>query len=112
MRSPSPVVCRCLLLAGLVAVAVTAAPEAGAQGGAPCPPGGPTPTVTAQDRQAGAGGPLTATHDIDLDIEFSDGSRPDVQISAPAGVHVKGSTVISDTPGPLPITFTWTQLQS
>jgi hypothetical protein len=68
--------------------------------------------VTAQDRQAGAGGTLTATHDIDLQIDFSDGSRPDVHITTPAGVHVDGSTLISDTPGALPITLSWTQLQS
>jgi len=46
---------------------------------------------------------LTATHDIDIETDFSDDSRPDVQFSAPAGVHVKGSTLISDTPGPLPV---------
>lgn len=104
---------RCLLLAGLAAATVAAAPDAGAQGGAPpCPPGGATPTLTAKDRQAGAGGPLTATHDIDIETSFPDGSNPDVQISAPAGVHVKSSTVISDAAGPLPITLTWTQLQS
>jgi hypothetical protein len=109
---PSSVVRRCLVLAGLVAAAVGAPPDAGAQGGAPCPPGGPTATVTAQDRQAGAGA-LTATHDIDIDTELSDGSRPDdLRISAPAGVHVKGLALISDTPGPLPITVSWTQLQS
>jgi hypothetical protein len=100
------------LLAGLIAGAVAAAPDSDAQTGAPCPPGGPAPTITAEDRQAGAGGTLTATHDIDLDIEFSDGSRPDLQVSAPAGVHVKDArTLISDTPGPLPITVSWTELQ-
>jgi hypothetical protein len=108
---PSSVVRRCLVLAGLAAAAVAAAPDAGAQGGAPCPPGGPTPTVTAQDRQAGAGGTLTATHDIDVETDFPDGSRPDVQLAAPAGVHVKRSALISDTPGPLPITLSWTVLQ-
>ena len=112
MRPSSSIARRCLLLAGLVPAAVVAAPDAGAQGGAPCAPGGPTVTVTAEDRQAGAAGPLTATHDIDLRTDFSDGSSPDVQISAPAGVHVKGMTVISDTPGPLPVTLSWTQFQS
>jgi hypothetical protein len=112
VRSPSSIVRRSVLLTGLVAGAVAAAPDAGAQGGAPCPPGGPVPTVTAQDRQAGAGGTLTATHDIDIQTDFSDGSSRDVQASAPAGVHVKGSTLISDTPGPLPVTLSWTELQS
>ncbi len=112
MRSPSSILRRCLFLAGLVAAAVAAAPDAGAQGGSPCPPGFTTPTVSAEDRQAGAGGTLTATHDIDVETDFSDGSRPDVQVSAPAGVHVKGSTLISETPGPLPITLSWTELQS
>jgi hypothetical protein len=104
---------RRLLLAGLLAAAVAgvaAAPDAGAQSGTPpCAPGGPTPTVTATDRQAGAGGALTATHDIDIETNFPDGSNPDVQISAPAGVHVKGSTLISDAAGPLPITLSWSQ---
>lgn len=104
---------RSLLLAGLVAGAVGAAHDAGAQGGAPpCPPGSPAPTVTAQDRQTGAGGALTATHDIDITVsDLPDGTRvDDVQISAPAGAHVIGNdTVISDTPGPLPLTVSWTQ---
>jgi len=112
VRSPSSIVRRSFLLTALLGAAVAAAPDAGAQGGVPCPPGGPTPTVTPQDRQAGAGGTLTATHDIDIETDFSDDSRPDVQVSAPAGVHVKGSTLISDTPGPLPVTLSWTQLQS
>jgi hypothetical protein len=111
VRSPSSIVRNCLLVAGLAAAAVAAVPEAGAQDGAACPPGGPTPTVTAQDRQAGAGGTLTVTHDIDIDTSFPDGSSPDVQLNAPAGVHVKGSALISDTPGPLPITLSWAQLQ-
>jgi len=68
--------------------------------------------VTATDRQTGAGGALTATHDIDIQVsDLSDGSRTeDVKISAPAGVHVKDNqTVISDTPGPVPITVSWTE---
>ncbi len=112
MRPTASIARRYLLLAGLVPAAVAAAPDAGAQGGAPCAPGGPAPTVTAEDRQAGAAGPLTATHDIDIQADFSDGSSPDVQISAPAGVHVKGMTVISDAPGALPITLSWTQFQA
>ena len=98
MRSPSSIVRHCLFLAGLTAAALAAVPEAGAQDGAPCPPGGPTPTLTAEDRQAGAGATLTATHDIDIETAFPDGSSPDVQLSVPAGVHVKGSALISDTP--------------
>jgi hypothetical protein len=71
------------------------------------------PNVSAQDRQAGAGGTLTATHFIDISSEFPDGSSPDdPKISAPAGVRVKDSAVIADTPGPLPVTLSWTQLQS
>jgi hypothetical protein len=69
--------------------------------------------VTAQDRQAGKGAALTATHDIDIGVsDLSDGSRAeDVKISAPAGVHVIGNdTVISDTPGPVPITVSWAQV--
>jgi hypothetical protein len=89
VRSPSSVVRHCLLLAGLAAAAVVLEPDAGAQDGASCPPGGPTPTLRAQDRQAGAGGTLTATHDIDVETDFPDGSSPDVQFSAPAGVHVR-----------------------
>jgi hypothetical protein len=101
------------LVPGLAAAAVAAAPDAGAQGAAPCPPGFLTPAVTAQDRQTGPAGPLTATHDIDIEAEFSDGSRPDdMRLSGPAGAHVNGSTVISDTPGPMPITLSWTVLQN
>jgi hypothetical protein len=111
VRSRSSVVRRCLLLAGLATAAAAAVPDAGAQGGAPCPPGSPTPTVRTQDRQAGAGGALTATHSIEIDTDFPDGLSHDVQISAPAGVHVDRSTLISDTPGPVPITLSWTQFQ-
>jgi hypothetical protein len=73
------------------------------------------PTITAQDFQAGQGGTLTATHNIDVDANFSDGlGRDDFQASVPAGVNVRsngpsGVTVVSDAPGALPITMTWTE---
>jgi len=71
------------------------------------------PNVTVQDRQAGPGGTLTATHDIDIDAEFPDGTRlDDPKLSVPAGAHVKGMAVISDTAGPLPVTLSWTGMQS
>jgi len=73
------------------------------------------PSITAQDFEAGNGGTLTATHSIDLEANFSDGSgRDDFQASAPPGVRVfpqgpNGVRVISDAPGALPITLTWTE---
>ncbi len=90
---------------------LAAAPDAGAQGAAPCAPGsaGPPPSVTAEDREAGPGGTLTATHSIDIDASFADGSSPtDLQLSAPPGTVVRGSTIVSDSAGPLPVTITWT----
>jgi hypothetical protein len=93
-------------------------PGAGAQGAAPCPAGTELPTITAQDFQAGRGGALTATHNIDLDASFSDGSgRDSLQYSAPAGVTVKpqgpsGASIVSDTPGAIPVTVSWNELQS
>ena len=109
MRSASSIVRRSVILSTLVVAPALAAADSGAQGAAPCAPGSPTPTVTALDQQAGAGNPLTATHSIQLDAEFADGSSPqELQISAPPGVHVDRSTLVSDTPGPLPITLSWT----
>lgn len=102
----------CLLVAGLSAAAVALAPDAGAQGGAPCPPGTPMPSVSAQDRQAGPGGTLTATHHIDLQADFPDGSGPDVQLSAPPGVHVDRMTIVADSPGAVPVTLSWTAYTS
>jgi hypothetical protein len=114
-----PIVRRCLLCASLLAAAVAAiAPDAGAQGGPPCPPGSPVPTVTTEDQEAGAGGTLTATHTIDLEADFPSGASPDsVQVSAPPGVAVRaqgstGASIVSDAPGVLPLTLSWTQLES
>jgi hypothetical protein len=89
---------------------LAAAPDAGAQGAVPCAPGtAAPPSVSAEDREAGPGGTLTATHSIDIDATFSDGSSPsDLQISAPPGVIVRGTTFVSDVAGPVPVTLTWT----
>jgi hypothetical protein len=109
---------RYLAVAVLAAAGVATVPRAGAQGATPCPAGTELPTITAQDFQAGAGGALTATHNIDLDANFSDGSgRDGLQYSAPAGVSVKaagptGATLISDAPGAVPVTVTWNEFLS
>jgi hypothetical protein len=93
-------------------------PGAGAQGAAPCPAGTAVPTITANDFEAGNGGALTATHRIELDAAFADGfGRNDMQFSAPAGVKVKaagssGATLISDAPGAVPVTVSWTEFLS
>jgi hypothetical protein len=106
-----------LAVAVLAAAGVATMPGAGAQGAAPCPAGTELPTITAKDFEAGSGGALTATHRIELDATFSDGSGRDLQFSAPAGVTVKpagsmGATLISDAPGAVPVTVSWTELQS
>ena len=73
------------------------------------------PTITAQDFEAGSGGTLTATHTIDIDANFSDGlGRDDFQASVPAGVKVRqhgssGASIVSDAPGAVPVTLTWTE---
>src|SRR5437763_7616526 len=104
-----------LAIGGLAAVVIALAAGPAAHGAAPCPAGTEMPTITAQDFEAGSGGTLTATHTIDVDANFSDGlGRDDFQASAPAGVTVRqhgpsGVSVLSDAPGSLPITLTWTE---
>jgi hypothetical protein len=102
----------------LAAAGAAALPGAGSAADPPCPAGTELPTITAKDFEAGSGGALTATHRIELDAGFSDGSgRPDLQFSAPAGVILKpagslGATLISDAPGAVTVTVTWTEFQS
>src|ERR671939_272476 len=105
-----------LAIGGLAAVVMAVAMGApNAHGAAPCPAGTEMPTISAQDFEAGSGGTLTATHTIDIDARFSDGlGRDDFQASVPPGVKVlqhgpSGVSVISDTPGVVPITLTWTE---
>src|ERR671935_2505488 len=99
------------LAAFVVALAVG---SPAADGTPPCAAGTEMPTISAQDFEAGNGGALTATHTIDVDANFSDGlGRDDLQASVPAGVTVRqhgssGVSVLSDAPGSLPITLTWT----
>jgi hypothetical protein len=107
-----------LVAGAVVAAAVAVMPGGGAQGAASCPPGTEMPTITAQDFEAGSGGALTATHTIDVDANFASGQTPDnLQFSAPPGVVVRpqgptGAKVFSDTPGPVPVTVSWTEFQS
>jgi hypothetical protein len=109
---------RFLVVAVLAAAGAATMPGAGAAADPPCPAGIELPTITAKDFEAGSGGALTATHRIELDASFSDGSgRPDLQFSAPAGVSLKpagptGATLISDAPGAVPVTVSWTEFQS
>src|SRR3954466_2498991 len=104
-----------LAIGGLAAVVVAVAVSPAAQGAPPCPAGTEMPTISAQDVEAGNGGNLTATHTIDVEANFSDGlGRDDFQASAPAGVTVRprgpnGVSLVSDSPGALPITMTWTE---
>jgi hypothetical protein len=91
--------------------------DAGAQSRPPCATVDPALRVTTEDIEAGAGGTLTATHTIGVSADFPDGSSPeDLQVSAPAGVHVDSTSredrIVSDTPGALPLTLSWTQLDS
>jgi hypothetical protein len=109
---------RYLAVVVLAAAGVATMPGAGAQGAAPCPAGTEIPTITGEDLQAGSGGALTATHTIQLDVNFSNGlGRDDLQFSAPAGVTVKahgpsGATLISDAPGAVPVTASWSEFQA
>jgi hypothetical protein len=109
---------RYLAVAVLAAAAAVMMASEGAEGAAPCPAGTAVPTITASDFEAGSGGALTATHRIELDATFADGfGRNDMQFSAPAGVTVKaagssGATLISDTPGAVPVTVSWTEFLS
>jgi hypothetical protein len=104
-----------LPIGGLAAVVLAVGASPAAQGFAPCAAGTEMPTITAQDFEAGSGGTLTATHSIDVEANFSDGlGRDDFQASVPAGVRVRsqgpsGVRLISDAPGALPITLTWTE---
>jgi hypothetical protein len=109
---------RYLAVALFAAAAAAMTPGTGAEGAAPCPAGTEIPAIAARDFEAGSGGALTATHRVELDARFSDGlGRDNLHFSAPAGVTVKaqgptGATLISDAPGAVPVTVSWSEFQS
>ena len=86
---------------------------AAAQGGSdpPCPPGvAPNATIRGFDVED-AGGELTATHTIALEAHDRDGFIPRVAFTLPAGAQNRGDesnpAFSVDTPGPVPVTATW-----
>ena len=86
---------------------------AAAQGGPdpPCPPGvAPSATIRGFDVED-AGGELTATHTIALEAHDRDGYIPRVAFTLPAEAQNRGDesnpAFSVDTPGPVPVTATW-----
>jgi hypothetical protein len=102
---------RSLPLAVLVALLACPAAAAAAP---PCPPGvAPSATLRASDLERN-GGPLTATHTIDLELETADGSLiDDFQLVLPPGAVAARSgptpSFRADAPGPVQVTATWTE---
>ena len=87
---------------------------AGAQNGTdpPCAPGvAPAATIRGFDVEDGGGGQLTATHTISLEARGPDGPEPRAQFTLPAGAQNRGDesdpAFSVDTPGPVPVTATW-----
>jgi hypothetical protein len=102
---------RSLLLALLAAL--VACPAA-ADAAPPCPPGvAPSATLRASDLERD-GGPLTATHTINLELETADGAVIDdfTLVLPPGAVAVRSGPSPSfhaDAPGPVQVTATWTE---
>jgi len=100
-----------LVLAGLVAAVVLAAPAGGQGGPDPCPPGVPADTsIRGFDIEDG-GGVLTATHTISLEARDQDGVVPNASFGLPPGAMARGDgnnpAFSLDRPGPAIITATW-----
>jgi hypothetical protein len=96
-----------------LALCLAVAPAASAQDGGdpPCAAGvAPSATIRAKDLED-AGGPLTATHTITLDLETADGLFPDFTVALPPGARVLHGSASPrfqvDAPGSVPITATW-----
>jgi len=83
----------------------------------PCPPGeAPSASIRGFDLEDG-GGQLTATHTIALEARDRDGVIPRVSFTVPAVAQQRGDesnpAFSIDTPGPVPVTATWShELQS
>jgi hypothetical protein len=83
----------------------------------PCPPGqAPSATIRGFDVEDG-GGQLTGTHTIALEARDRDGVIPRASFSVPAGARNRGDegnpAFSIDTPGPVPVTATWShEIQS
>jgi hypothetical protein len=76
----------------------------------PCPAGVPTDVkITASDLEDN-GGPLTATHTIDVYVEANGEEVSEVSLELPPGVKARGGRFPSfrvDAPGPVPVRATW-----
>jgi hypothetical protein len=93
---------------GLAVASAAIWPAAAQTPDPPCAPGvAPSATIRADDGD----GPLTATHAIRLELESGDGSIDDFTVALPPGaeaLHGNATpTFRVDTPGPVPITATW-----
>ena len=76
-----------------------------------CPPGvAPSATIRGFDVEDG-GGQLTATHTIALELRDRDGAIPNAAFTVPVGAQNRGDeshpAFSVDTPGPVPVTATW-----
>lgn len=103
---------RIVLVVTMAAVLLSALP-AGAQDDEdpPCPAGAaPSATIHASDLED-SGGPLTATHTIDLTLETSEGETVDeMELEVPPGVRKpeRGFPRFqADSPGPVPVRARW-----
>jgi hypothetical protein len=82
-----------------------------------CPPGeAPSATIRGFDVEDG-GGQLTATHTIGLEVRDRDGVIPRASFTVPANAQNRGDednpAFSIDTPGPVPVTATWShEIQS
>jgi hypothetical protein len=101
-------------LAAIVALtAIALAGPAAAQSGTepPCPPGEVHATIRASDFED-AGGPLTATHTIGLELREGGARVPRPKFTLPGAARARGTDLEPafslDTPGPAQVSATWT----
>jgi hypothetical protein len=80
----------------------------------PCPPGVPGDvTISASDLEDN-GGPLTATHTIDLYVQAGDREIDEYRLELPPGAERRngGATFSVDAPGPVTVRLSWREFEN
>jgi hypothetical protein len=90
-----------------VPLAMLAVPAAAQAAEPPCPPSVTAGAKLAASDVESLGGPLTATHTIDVELVTANGGSADFKLALPAGAVALPSGFRDDTPGAVPVTATW-----
>jgi hypothetical protein len=78
----------------------------------PCPPGVPAAVKISASDLEDNGGPLTATHTIDVYVEADGEEVSEARLELPPGAKRRGFAAFSvDAPGPVPARVTWRHLE-